>query len=73
MRSRAVVSAALLAVLAGGGAAYAGDYTPERPRSGCSPLQAGNVIGGAQVCPVDVDPDVSVAPVVTLPVVLDLQ
>ncbi|WWT39802.1 hypothetical protein [Microcystis phage Mwe-JY05] len=71
MRCRAVVSAALLAVLAGGGAAYAGDYTPETPapRPECTPLQTQNLLGGAQVCPIDAD----VAPVVTLPVVLDLQ
>lgn len=73
MRTRATLSAALLAVLAGGGAAYAGDLTPERPSTGdntqCNPGQTTDdtIAGGLQVCPVAVDP------VVNVPVVADLD
>lgn len=70
-RRRIATSVALLAVLFGGGVAYAGDYTPASP--GCDPVQAGNLIGGVQTCPINVDPDVAVDPVVTLPVIVDLQ
>ena len=64
-RTPIVTTLTLAAVLGAGGAAYATGQAPARPA--CAAQAA------VQVCPVDVDPDVRLAPVVTLPVVLDLD
>lgn len=70
-RTRLAISLSLLAVLAGGSAAYAGTTGHgDDPEACANPHR--NVVG-AGVCPVNVDPDVQVAPIVQLPVITDLQ
>lgn len=77
-RTRIAATLALLATLTGGGAAYAGTTgTDDVDRTQCNPTQAGNVIGGAQLCPITVDPtvdtDLDVDPFTSLPIITELR
>lgn len=76
-RTRIAASLALLATLTGGGVAYAGTTGTDDERTQCNPTQAGNVIGGAQLCPITVDPtvdaDLDLDPFTSLPIITELR
>ena len=70
-RTRLAGTLALLAVLGGGGVAYAGTSGDRAEQRSCA-TQTGNVLALGAVCPITVDPDVQVAPVLNLPLGIDL-